>query len=259
MPANNLAGLRVLVTRPAEQAAPLLEKLTAAGARPLGFPLLILRACHDPDLKRVLAQLTDYAMAIFISPGAVRFGLRALGTTSLPPGLNLATVGKGTARALEAELGHPADICPNSQFDSAGLLAEPALHDVAGQRILIFRGRGGREQLADSLRHRGARVDYAEVYERCQPDTDSGPLETALREHGIDVIIITSREALDNLMRLLPEGLLTPVRQIPVLVIHPRQAGAVRRHGFVPTPILAHDGSDGAIIEALLAWKNRHD
>jgi uroporphyrinogen-III synthase len=252
---GDLAGLRVMVTRPEEQAGPLLDKLHAAGASAFSYPLIRIVSLSAPDLP----DLADYDLAIFISPTAVRVALTGRDTASLPASLKLATVGKGTARELEDRLGRPPEICPARQFDSEGLLDEPALQAVSGWRILIIRGRGGRELLAERLRQRGAQVDYAEVYERCMPDADTGPLETALQHGRIDVIVITSREALDNLMRLLPNKLYTPLRQIPVLVIHPRQAEAVRQYGFVHPPILAHEGNDAAIIETLTAWKNRHD
>ncbi|HID49653.1 MAG TPA: uroporphyrinogen-III synthase [Chromatiales bacterium] len=247
---NDLTGLRVMVTRPTEQAGPLLEALRSAGAEAWSLPLLEilpLSLSAPPDL-------TGYDLIIFISPNAVIHGLAALGP--LPPGRKLAAVGKGTAREIQARLGRVPDVFPASRSDSEGLLAEPALREVAGQHILIVRGKGGRKLLADTLRQRGATVDYAEVYERRRPDIDTDRLETALHEGSLDVFTITSRAALDNLMSLLSPALLNALRRIPVLVIHPRQAVAVRGHGFLPPPIVARDGSDAAIIEALTVWKH---
>ena len=144
---------------------------------------------------------------------------------------------------------------PAKGNDSEALLAETAMQYVAGKRILIFRGRGGREQLAKTLRARGAEVDYAEVYERRRPKTDTAPLNDALRSNAIDVIVITSSEALDNLMTMVEVADLNTLRQTQVLVIHPRQADHVRQLGFIHEPILAQDGSVDAIIKALTSLR----
>jgi len=129
------------------------------------------------------------------------------------------------------------------------------MQHVAGKRILIFRGRGGREQLAKTLRARGAEVDYAEVYERRRPTTDSGALNEALRTGTIDVIVITSSEALDNLLAIAEPSCLSALRKIQMVVIHPRQAEHVRQHGFILEPIIAQDGSVDAIIKALTSLR----
>ena len=142
-----------------------------------------------------------------------------------------------------------------SSMDSEALLAETAMQDVEGKRILIFRGRGGREQLAKTLRARGAEVDYAEVYERRPPRVDTGPLNEALHSQRIDVIVITSSEALDNLMAMVEPPNLNALHQIQMLVIHPRQAEYVRQHDFIHEPILAQDGSVNAIIKALTSLR----
>ena len=60
----------------------------------------------------------------------------------------------GTTAAALLAAGRPADFTA-AKADSEGLLADPAFADVAGRRILIVRGVGGRELLARSLRARG--------------------------------------------------------------------------------------------------------
>ncbi len=248
---NDLTGLRVMVTRPARQAGPLVEKLKAAGADPWLFPLLEIRPSASPELRQRLGRLERYHIAIFISRNAVIHGLAALGDTPLPATLQLATVGRGSARELEARLQKGPDICPASGSGSESLLAEPALQNLGGKRILIFRGENGRELLADTLRQRGAQVDYAEVYRRACPETSTAEFRQTLTEKPPDIILISSSEALDNLVRLAGSEQLSLLQQLPLLVIHPRQMEKARRLGFVCQPLLAHDGSDAAIIEAL--------
>jgi uroporphyrinogen-III synthase len=253
---NDLSSLRVMVTRPVQQAGPLMEQLTAAGAQPWLFPLLEITPCDSAELDHQLKQLEQYDMAIFISPNAVHYGVEAVtAQQSWPASLQLATVGTGSAHELESRLNRIPDIIPSKGNDSEALLAEAAMQDVEGKRILIFRGKGGREQLAETLRARGAEVNYAEVYERRRPEVDTGPLNDAVRSNAIDVIVITSSEALDNLMAMVEPTNLTALHQFQILVIHPRQAEHVRQHDFIHEPILAQDGSVNAIIKALTSLR----
>jgi uroporphyrinogen-III synthase len=253
---NDLSSLRVMVTRPARQAGPLMEQLAAAGAKPWLFPLLEIAPCGSAELDHHIKQLEQYDMAIFISPNAVHYGVEAVTAhQTWPVSLTLATVGAGSAHELELHLRRIPDIMPAGGNDSDALLAEAAMQNVDGKRILIFRGQGGREQLAKTLRARGAEVDYAEVYERRRPQVDTGPLNKAIRSNAINVIVITSSEALDNLMAMVEPANLNALRQIQILVIHPRQAEHVRQYDFIHEPILTQDGSVGAIIKALTSLR----
>ena len=249
---NELTNLRVMVTRPAQQAEALMAQLTAAGAKPWLFPLLEIVPRTSAELERQLAHLEQYDMAIFISPTAVHYGVDAVAAhQTWPASVILATIGAGSAHELEKRLQRVPDIIPAKGNDSEALLAEPAMRGIKGKHILIFRGRGGREQLASILRTRGALVEYAEVYERRRPGVDTGPLNTAVRNKAFDVIVITSTEALDNLLTMVDPANLNALREIQIVVIHPRQAEHVRRHGFILEPIIAQNGSVNAIIKAL--------
>lgn len=254
--ANDLTNLHVMVTRPRQQAGPLIEELEAAGANPWSFPLLEITPRTSPQLDQLISQLEQYDIAIFISPNAVRYGIDAVRQhRAWPDSLQLATIGKGSAQELESRLGRAADIVPATGNDSEALLKTPALQNINGKRILIFRGQNGRELLADTLRARGAEVDYAEVYERHRPDVDPAPLNAALQSEAIDVILITSNEALENLLSMVAAANLETLYRIPLVVIHPRQAERALQAGFRYNPILAHDGSVSAIIEALTSLR----
>ena len=245
-----------MVTRPAQQAGPLIQQLQASGASPWYFPLLEITPCRSPQLDRLITQLDQYDIAIFISPNAVRYGIEAVNQRrAWPDTLRLATIGKGSAQELEKRLGRAADITPANGNDSEALLKNSALQNISGKQILIFRGQNGRELLANTLRARGAQVDYAEVYERHRPDVDFTQLNTALQSSSINVILITSNEALENLLSMVEAANLDALYEIPLVVIHPRQAERAQQLGFRYNPILAHDGSVKAIIEALTSLR----
>ena len=254
---RDLAGLRVVITRPVQQAAPLIERIKQAGGQPLLFPLLAIADPADPEaLRPLLARLPDTDLLIFVSPNAVRYGLRQLAACGgLPANSRLACVGQGTARALEQLAGRPPDLLPAGGDDSEALLALPALQQVDGQRVVIFRGQGGREQLAETLRVRGAQVGYAEVYRRVRPDNDPESLLGPLRRGEIDIISVTSSEALDNLVEFgAPE--LETLQRTPLVVFHQRIADAARRRGFHgPLRVCDQPGDDG-LLETLRRWRH---
>lgn len=232
----------MLVTRPAHQADTLCRALAAAGGMPLRFPVIAIEpVALSSDQRRQVERLAQVDIVLFISPNAVHHGAGLLPRNAPPPnGPALAAVGKGTARELQALLGRPVDIVPSGRFDSEALLALPALQAVAGKRVVIVRGVGGRELLADTLRQRGAEVDYLEVYRRTRPDpSPHWPGRP-------DIITVTSGEGLDNLTLLAPEGL----QAIPLLVVSQRIAEQAERLGYQRVVVSAN-ASNEAIVEAI--------
>ena len=248
-----LNGVGVIVTRPARQAAGLTRQLAVLGATPIVFPaIVILPPADRAPLDAVHAALDQYDIAIFVSANAVEYGVPAPETW--PAKLLALAPGPGTAAALAATGIAEARI-PASTFDSAGLLALPELSDVAGKRVVIFRGEGGRADLGDALRERGARVTYAECYRRATPTTGAAGLSEVLREGRAHALTLTSSEGLDYLCALLTAEDLELLRRVPAFVPHPRIAQHARKLGFVPVET---GGADAGLIAGLLEWFGRH-
>ena len=244
-----LHGLKIVVTRPRDQAVQLAQRIELAGGTPLLFPLLDITATPDTQiLREQVARLALFNLAIFISPNAVHYGMEAIHTAGpLPPTLKIATVGQGSANALR-DLGVTQVIAPRERFDSEGLLALPELQDVAGWRVIIFRGNGGRELLGDTLKKRGATVEYAECYQRTKPQLDGAAL-LAANPH---VITVTSSEALDYLWLMLNEANRARLATVPLFVPHSRIAELARQQGWLHVQ-LTTAGDDG-LLSALVAW-----
>ncbi|MBE0621724.1 MAG: uroporphyrinogen-III synthase, partial [Burkholderiales bacterium] len=177
MNSTPLAGRRVVVTRPAGQTAHLAALIRAAGGEPLLFPALeIFDAADLQPVRALIERLDSFDLAIFISANAVDKALAMVRERrAWPPALRVATVGRGSERELERH-GYTAVIAPAERFDSEGLLDLPELKQMAGKRVVIFRGEGGRELLGDTLDARGAVVEYAECYRRGRPNADPAPL-----------------------------------------------------------------------------------
>ena len=248
-----LAGLNIVVTRPREQAAQLAQRITQAGGQVILFPLLEISPVADPKpLRTLVARLPEFNLAIFISPNAVCYGMAAIfAAGALSPTLKIATVGQGSAKALR-DLGVGKIIAPQDRFDSEALLALPELQQVAGWRVVIFRGDGGRELLGDTLKARGASVEYAACYQRAKPQQNIGMLLAA----DPDAITVTSSEALAYLWEMLDSAAKERLAAVPLFVPHARIAEAAHKLGWrvvVPTA-----GGDDGLLEGLIAWaKNR--
>jgi len=201
-----LNGIRVLVTRPEHQAESLSRLIEQSGGISVRFPTLdIVPRDAAEEIKNTLANLDSFHWVIFISANAVNFALKAnSGKIPRTKFVRFAAVGQSTAQAMKMA-GLPVDLVPENGYNSEALLAMPQLQQVEKQRFLIVRGEGGREQLATTLRSRGAEVNYLEVYKRIIPHIDSSPIVELLAQHSLDVITVTSAEALQNLSLMLGE------------------------------------------------------
>ena len=243
---------RVLVTRPAGQADRLCSLIEAAGGEALRLPALEIHELEDTSqLESLVAALETFQMAVFVSVNAVQMGLPfILDRHPWPAGVKLAAVGPTSTRALE-HYGLSVDYVPDHEFSSEGLLAIDALQDMHGKRVVIFRGKGGRSKLYDSLMARGAEVVYAEVYQRTCPVIDFQTMLDLLRHGNLDVITVASNESLQNLFHMAgPQG--QPLlREKLLLVPGQRQLVLAEQLGFTKTPIVADNASDEAFMEAL--------
>ncbi|MDP2179095.1 uroporphyrinogen-III synthase [Methylicorpusculum sp.] len=241
----------ILITRPVHQAEKLCGLLSEAGFLPIRFPVLDIVPTQKSDqAKQILARIDDYDRLIFISVNAVNFALllndgKIAAFTDRP----IAAVGASTADALVKQ-GLLVDTVPESGFNTEALLAMPQLQAVKGQRILIIRGEGGREALADELRRRGAAVDYLEVYQRACPDLDNKPLTKMLQEEQLAVITVTSSEGLNNLVRMMGDELKSALLILPLVVVSERMAQDAQARGFFHV-VVAKNPSDAAILEEI--------
>lgn len=252
-PRGPLAGVGVLVTRPVRQAAGLVRQLAALDATTVVFPAIVILPPRDPAaLARVHASLASFDAAIFVSGNAAEYGVPP--NAPWPSTLPAFATGPGTASALAA-VGVVDVRVPKATYDSEGLLALPELTAVRGQRIVIFRGEGGRDHLARTLRERGAQVDYAECYRRALPTSGSSGLADAILRDQVQATTITSGEGLDNLCKLLAADARDRLVRAPVFVPHHNIAAHARALGFAA--IVTGPG-DAGLVAGLLAWFAAH-
>lgn len=242
-----LAGRRVVVTRPAGQTAHMAALIRAAGGEPVLFPALEILDAEDlQPILALIERLDAFDLAIFVSANAVEKALALVqARRAWPAGLRVATVGRGSERALERH-GFAEVIAPRERFDSEALLDLPELNNVADKRVVIFRGDGGRELLGDTLAARGAAVEYAECYRRCRPKADIAPLLALWERRQLDAFTVTSSEGLANLHDLLGDAGRQCLEQTPLFAPHERIAAAARALG-VQTVALTGPGDEGLV------------
>jgi len=248
-----LAGARILVTRPARQAAGFAHRISELGGIPVVFPAIVILPPADPAaLERAQAALAGYDGAVFVSANAVEYG--APSAERWPSRLLAFAPGPGTADVL-ADLGIANVRVPSTNFDTEGLLALPELAAPAGRRFLIFRGEGGRELLGDTLVARGAHVDYVACYRRAAPDAGAAGFAAVFTQDGIDAVTITSSEGLDNLWAIADEATRAAWRACPTFAPHPRIAARAAALGL---EAVTTRGGDAGLADGLLKWFISH-
>jgi len=248
-----LAGVGVIVTRPPRQSERFAQRLATLGARPIVWPAIVILPPEDTAaLARAHARLGALDVAIFVSANAVEYG--APDPARWPTSLTILAPGTGTAEALTA-VGLPAARIPMTTNDSEGLLALTELRDVAGKRVVIFRGEEGRALLGDTLRERGASVEYVACYRRAAPAGGAQGLAKLVEGGSAHALTLTSAEGMRNLLGALPARARERLARIPTFAQHSRivsEARAAGLDGHLSAP------GDGGLLTALLEWFARH-
>jgi uroporphyrinogen-III synthase len=239
-----LAGRVVLVTRPAEQAEPLVTRLAELGAEVLTAPTVILSAPQpggplDGAIEE--AGRGAFEWIAFTSASGVRAWTdRAAAIGAPQPRARVAAVGDATAAALR-EAGLPPSLVPEA-FTTAALGA--AFPRGAG-RVLLPRADLATEDLEESLRTRGWEPVRVEAYRVRPVDRLPPEAERALHEGNVDAVTFTSPSTVHGFVRVggVPRGL-------AVVCIGPVTAQAADTAGFVVDEVADPHTTEG-LVEAV--------
>ena len=254
---SKLSDLRVLVTRPLHQHASLCSAIEDNGGEAKHFPLFAIEPVNEPilvqQIKTKVENLDNYQLIIFISTNAVKFGALWINDywQRFPVGVGVLAMGPSTARKVSIELDCGV-VTSDAGASSEDILLLDELADISGSKVAIVRGIGGRELLAESLRQRGAGVDYIEVYRRMPTQKSGEELATVFRQENINIFVVTSGESLARLDRLIKDTvqLAHSIRSIPIIVPSNRVAKDAAQLGYTKVK-LALGADDEAIINAL--------
>ena len=240
------------MTRPAHQAENLSRLIEEWGGVAFRFPTLAIVPLNDScTIQNTLAHLDRYQWLVFISANAVTMHSYYSDGVKIEQfkSVRIAAIGKATALAL-AQAGLPVDLVPESGYNTEALLAMPQMQQMKGQSCLIVRGEGGREELATTLRSRGATVEYLDVYKRIIPALDSSQVSLLLAQDKLDVITATSGDALQNLLIMLEEKNHQQLFEVPLVVISNRIRQIAADMGFKRIAV-TNSPSDAAILETV--------
>jgi uroporphyrinogen-III synthase len=246
--------MRVIVTRPRAQADAVVAELRARGVDAVALPLIDIAPATDPQpVQRAWRTLDAHALVMFVSANAVQHFMRLRPDGAAWPARLLAgSTGPGTSAALRAAgVPAPCVVEPEGEvFDSEALWLRLRQRGWAGQRVLVVRGEGGRDWLAEQLGAAGAEVEFVAAYQRCAPlldDAGRALLAAAMAQPQAHLWAVSSSQAVAHLAALAPAADWTRAR---ALAPHPRIVDALRRLGVGDVRLTPADAASLATAAA---------
>jgi len=245
-----VTGWRLLLTRPAEDCVALAETLAGQGIFSSCLPLLdIVPLPVSAKIRQAIAQLPRCNAVIVVSKPAARIAMDLLdGASSLT--MPWFSVGAATAQIL-LDRGLDAHF-PGAGDDSEALLQLPRLRAAVSQpgaQVLILRGEGGRELLAERLRELGASVEYLELYRRDLPAYAPNELSRRIEAERLNGLVVSSGQGFEHLRQMAGDAWPT-IAQLPLFVPSPRVAELAHATG-AQTVVDCRGASAAALLTAL--------
>ena len=200
-----LFGKVILVTRPQDQAADFVRRLSDLGARCILLPAIeILPPPSWEDLDRAIKHISGYDWILFTSVNGARYFLKRLyfaGKDVRSIGsVKIGAIGPKTEEAL-LEGGIRPDLMPDDYL-SEGIVKALKRHHIDGKRVLLPRPAIAGKYLPAKLKEMGAIVDEVEAYKTVKPDNNKKKLDILLEGEKIDVITFTSPSTVKNFMAM---------------------------------------------------------
>jgi uroporphyrinogen-III synthase len=256
---NARVRMRVIVTRPINQALAWLDVLNSHGVESYPVPLIDIEALSDTaPIQQAWDGLARFSLVMFVSANAVQhfFANKPPGA-SWPLSAMAASTGPGTTAALQQAGLRGAMIVEPVQgtgYDSEALWKRLSHRSWNGQRVLVVRGEDGRDWLADQFRAAGAEVLALAAYRRLAPvhgPQTQATLNDAMSDPAGFCWLFTSSEAVGHLVELAPQANWSNSR---ALVTHLRIAQAARAAGFGQVQLI--ESQPLAVVNAVRQIQN---
>jgi len=236
--------LNILLTRPLTQVQSLERLVLDIGHHPILFPTLEINALSS------IPSHNHYDAVIFISANAVEYGAGILKALNLK-NAQIFAVGGATAKCITQQ-GFKVDAFPKRNASSEALLALEAVARLKNSRVLIFRGKGGRETLKEGLVKQNNQVEYLEVYERveCKVSGLHKNSLLSLSDNQDFITTITSIESLLAMIGLIKNidiNMLYKLQKNPLIVLSERIRVFAESVGFLQIYV-ATEPNDSAIV-----------
>jgi uroporphyrinogen III methyltransferase / synthase len=252
-----LFGRRVLVTRPRRQAAGVVRRLEELGAVPYLLPAVEIRDVSDTDaIDRTLDEIRTgrWDWVVFSSANGVRGLLDRLARRGRDVrdfgSVKFAAVGPKTAECL-SDYRLNADLVPSTSFSAEGLAADLA-DAVRGRRVLLAKGRQGRDVLRQEL-SRVSTVGEVVVYEQADSLENATDTLDALRRGEIRYVTLSSPNIARALLRQFDDTIRGRVErgEIELVAISATTAAAVAEFGL-PVAAQARRATMEGLVEELV-------
>ena len=242
----------VLICRPGERAAALAEAIEAAGFSVAHLETMALETLPEvPVMRQAWLDFDQFHKVVVVSPFAAECVERALDHywPQLPLGTAWYAVGSATAARLNELLGVRVRVPPAEAGEdtSEALLKLASLRSLAGCRVLLAAGEGGRTLLRNTLTARGASVTRLALYRR-RLQAPPPALQTCLAEGSFRALVVSSGELLEHLARWCTKATLNQ----PLIVSSRRLATLAGNLGFC-TPVVAAGATPAALADAVAA------
>jgi uroporphyrinogen III methyltransferase / synthase len=254
-----LAGRRVLITRPREQATALAQQLEAAGAIVIVSPTIRIVPPADPEpFLRAVSAITQFDWIVFASANAVDAVIAAAADPASLRGPTIAAVGSRTADRLRAH-GIDVAVVP-AEFRAEALVEALTAHGrLSGTRVLLPRSEIGRETIAEGLRAAGALVTDVVAY-RTVSESAEGTLDVRgmLTDGQLDAVTFTSGSAVRSFAHTYGHDTVDLLRNAVVAVIGPVTADVAREVG-IEVHVQPAVYTTAAMVEALADYFERRN
>ncbi len=245
--------MKILVMRPSPAGEFLVNKLRAIGQIAYYMPLIHFSpGCDLPQLPHALMQLNIGDLVFIMSQHSVHYADSVIGNSGLQWPSHLAYYAIGPASGLALSRISSLAVCyPKNTAISETLLMLPSLQKLDGKQALILRGNRGRKLLGNELEERGAKVNYYECYHRIPVYYDGNKKSTQWQQAGIDTLIVTSAEMLEQLYTLVPHEYRSLwLLRCCLVVVSERLAILAQKLGW-STIRLAESADNDALIRVL--------
>lgn len=252
----HLRSMKILITRPARQAADFAEKLSAIGFEPVYFPVIEIHPADDfSELDKALAEIERYAWLVFTSVNAVDVVFDRIAgakhTASLLGRVKIAAVGPKTADTLR-KYGIEPDFVPD-EFVGEAIL--PGLGDLRGKWVLLPRAEIARQALPEAIVLAGGVAHEIIVYQTLPAEVNAEGL--AALKAGVDWVTFTSPSTAQNFSQITRQNGLDPLN-LPgnpkTACIGPITEKAAREEGF-DVAVVAQEYTTEGLLEVIREWR----
>ncbi|MGP4041688.1 uroporphyrinogen-III synthase [Gracilibacillus sp. D59] len=223
-----LKGRKVMVTREARQALPLIHLLKGYGAKCERVPLLRFEANFNDVNRDQLINIASFDWLFFTSVNTARFFHKYITALGIQVKNNIAAIGEKTASSLN-EYGYPVDFQPS--IYSGKTMVEEFLHRIGNKRIAIICGENARREIPELLEEAGVSFEKIVIYRTIKNEQSKSLLNKSVSE--VDAVFFTSPSTVDAFQQFLDPHLFEQAKNsLLTVAIGETTAEALRERSF---------------------------